>query len=72
MVLTGVALMLWAITPTLSDQGHWALCVAPAVPAVVAIVAGLMARRPVAERAFASIQAQIRADLDMIRDARSA
>jgi len=71
-VLTGVALMLWAVTPTLSEQGQWALCMAPAVPAIIAIVAGLMAKRPVAERAFASIQAQIRADLDMIRDARSA
>jgi len=71
-VLTGIALMLWAITPALSEQGQWALCAAPAVPAVVAIVAGLIARRPAAERAFASIQAQIRADLDMIRDARSA
>ena len=71
-MLTGVALMLWAVTPSLSEQGQWALCAAPAVPAVVAIVAGLVARRPAAERAFASIQAQIRADLDMIRDARSA
>ena len=71
-VLTGVALMLWAVTPTLSEQGQWALCIAPAVPAIIAIMAGLMARRPVAERAFAAIQAQIRADLDMIRDARSA
>lgn len=71
-VLTGVALMLWAVTPALSEQGQWALCAAPAVPAIVAIVAGVVARRPVAERAFASIQAQIRADLDMLRDARSA
>jgi hypothetical protein len=71
-VLTGVAVMLWAITPALSTQAHWALCLAPAVPAIVAIVAGLAAKRPAAEKAFASIQAQIRADLDMIRDARSA
>lgn len=71
-VLAGVALMLWAITPAMSSQAQWALFAAPAVPAVAAVAAGLVARRPSAERAFASIQAQIRADLDMFRDARSA
>lgn len=71
-VLTGVALMLWAITPALSSEAQWALGAAPAVPAIVAIVCGLVARRPAAERAFASIQAQIQADLQMIHDARSA
>jgi hypothetical protein len=71
-VLTGVALMLYAITPALSTQAQWALGAAPAVPILIAIFAGLVARRPSAERAFASIRAQISADLQMIRDARSA
>lgn len=71
-VLTGIAVMLWAITPALSAQAHWALVAAPAIPAVVAILCGVAARRPAAERAFASIKAQISADLQMIRDARSA
>jgi hypothetical protein len=71
-VLTGVALMLWAVTPALSAQAQWALGAAPAVPAIAAIVAGLVARRPSAERAFASIRAQISADMQMIRDAGAA
>lgn len=70
-VLTGVALMLWAVTPALSTEAQWALGAAPAVPAVVAIGAGLAARRPAAQRAFAAIQAQIRADLKMINEARA-
>lgn len=71
-VLTGVALMLWAVTPALSSEAQWALGAAPAVPALVAIGAGLAARRPAAQRAFAAIQAQIHADLKMINEARSA
>lgn len=71
-VLTGVALMLWAVTPALSTGAQWALGAAPAVPAIVAILSGLAARRPSAQRAFESIKAQISADLQMIREARSA
>jgi len=70
-VLTGVALMLWAITPGLSSEAQWALGAAPAVPAIVALVAGLIARRPAAERAFATIRAQVAADLKMLSDVRS-
>ena len=71
-VLTGVALMLYAVTPALSNGAQWALGAAPAVPLALAIGAGLVARRPSAERAFASIQAQISADLKMLNEARSA
>jgi hypothetical protein len=69
-VLTGVALMLWAITPGLSAEAHWALGAAPAVPAMVALVAGLIARKPAAEKAFASIREQVAADLRMLSDVR--
>lgn len=71
-MLTGVALMLWAVTPGLSTGAQWMLVIAPAVPAVVAIGAGVVAKRPSAERAFAGIQAQIKSDMQMIHQARSA
>lgn len=71
-MLTGVALMLWAVTPGLSTGAQWMLVIAPAVPAVVAIAAGVVAKRPSAERAFAGIQAQIKSDIQMIHQARSA
>lgn len=70
-VLTGVALMLWAVTPGLSSEAQWALGAAPAVPAVVALIAGLVARRPAAEKAFASIREQVAADLRMLSDVRA-
>ncbi|MGE5865068.1 MAG: hypothetical protein ACM32J_08205 [Rhizobacter sp.] len=71
-MLTGVALMLWAVTPGLSTGAQWVLGAAPAVPLLVAIAAGLAAKRPSAERAFAGIKAQIQSDLNMIHQARSA
>lgn len=43
-VLAGVAIMLWAVTPSLTDSARWALAGAPAVPALAGIVAGLAAR----------------------------
>jgi hypothetical protein len=36
------------------------------VPAVVAVVAGVMARRPAAEPAFAAVQQQFEADARML------
>ena len=71
-VLAGVAILLWAVTPALSDGAQWALGAAPAVPALLGLAAGLAARRPAAEHAFASIQAQVASDLRMISEARSA
>jgi hypothetical protein len=67
-VLAGVALMLWAVTPGLSVDAGWMLAAAPAVPAVVALIAGLFARRPAAEKAFASVQAQMDEDVRMLNE----
>jgi len=65
-VLAGVALMLWAVMPSLPAENTWALWVAPAIPAVVALVAGLVARRSPAEPAFAAVQQQFEADARML------
>jgi uncharacterized membrane protein YqjE len=67
-VLAGVAVMLWAVTPGLSQQAEWALCAAPAVPAIVALLSGLYARRPSAQRAFAAVHEQIATDLRMLHE----
>jgi Putative Actinobacterial Holin-X, holin superfamily III len=65
-VLAGVALMLWAVLPASSLQAPWALVVAPATPAVIALVCVLIARRP-AEPRFAALREQVSADLVMLR-----
>jgi cytochrome bd-type quinol oxidase subunit 2 len=65
-VLAGVALMLWAVTPSLQSDTVWALWAAPALPAVVAVVAGMIARRPATEPAFAAVQQQFEADARML------
>jgi uncharacterized membrane protein YqjE len=70
-VLAGVALMLWAITPDLSTRAAWTLAAAPGIPALVAVIAGLLARRPAAEKAFASIQKQMASDMRMLDEVSS-
>jgi uncharacterized membrane protein YqjE len=70
-VLAGVALMLWAVTPDLSTQAAWTLAAAPGIPALVAVIAGLLARRPAAEKAFASIQKQVASDMRMLNEVSS-
>ncbi len=67
-VLAGVALMLWAITPNLSQQAEWALIAAPAIPALVAMIAGLIAKRPPAKEAFAAVHEQVMSDLQMLKE----
>lgn len=70
-VLTGVALMLWAVIPTANMQAPWALVAAPALPAVVAIVCVLIGQRKPADT-FAELKEQIAADLVMLREVSAA
>jgi hypothetical protein len=67
-VLTGVALMLWATVPTAQIQAVWALIAAPAVPAVFALGCALAGREKYTS-AFADISKQLTADLAMLREA---
>ena len=70
-VLTGVALMLWAVVPTANMPAPWALVAAPAVPAVIAVVCVLIGQRKSADT-FAELKQQIAADLVMLREVSAA
>lgn len=66
-VLAGVALMLWAVLPATAIQAPWALVVAPAVPALVALACALAAKQE-QPSAFADLRQQMAADLVMLRE----
>lgn len=68
-VLAGVALMLWAVTPAASMHAPWALIVAPAVPVVLALWCLLAVRSQAQASAFDNIRQQMKADLNMLREA---
>lgn len=71
LILAGVALMFWAVTPAANLQAPWALIVGPAVPALLAIVAVLVALKETASP-FAELKQQLAADLSMVRQVSSA
>lgn len=67
-VLAGVALMLWAVSPEANVRAPWALWLAPLLPLLLALVCGVAAR-PSTGRAFNLLRQQARADLQMLREA---
>jgi hypothetical protein len=71
MVLAGVALMFWAMTPPANMQAPWALAAAPAIPFVAAIVCVVLARRNTVDT-FADLKEQAAADLAMLREVSAA
>jgi hypothetical protein len=70
-VLAGVALMFWAVTPPANMQAPWALIVGPAVPLLIAVVCVLLARRKSID-AFADLKQQAAADMAMLREVSAA
>jgi len=69
--LTGVALMLWAVTPANQAPALWALAVVPLPPFALALACLIAARRPSQEQAFSHLRRQAAADMAMFREARS-
>jgi hypothetical protein len=67
-VLTGVALMLWAVIPSTSLQHPWALLVVPLFPLVTAAGCALAARARPQAGSFDNVRAQIKADVAMLRE----
>lgn len=63
--LTGVAVMLGG----LHGSFHWVLVIVPGVAVLVAAVCGWVAVRPVANRGFADVRAQVEADIRAMRTA---
>jgi hypothetical protein len=63
LILAGVAIMLAAI----QDQFHWAFVLVPAIPLVLAAVGFSAARKPLPEKAFTELKAQLDADAQALR-----
>jgi hypothetical protein len=70
-VLAGVALMLWAVTPPSNIQAPWALIAGPAVPLVGAMACVLFSRGKAVDT-FADLKQQVAADFVMLREVSSA
>ncbi|TXT37439.1 MAG: hypothetical protein FD135_3615 [Comamonadaceae bacterium] len=66
-VLGGVALMLWAVTPVAQMHAPWVLWLAPAVPLCMAVLANRRASQHSRCEAFANLSRQISADLALLR-----
>lgn len=67
-VLAGVALMLWAVTPSDHLHAPWALWLVPALPAIIALWCALSARAAGIAPAFSALRGQVRADIEMLRE----
>ena len=67
-VLAGVALLLWAVIPTVSMQAHWLLLVVPLVPLLVSALCVFRARAEPQHPPFDTLKSQVSADLAMLRE----
>lgn len=67
LVLTGVALMLWAVVPFSEMQAPWALVAVPLLPIVGAIGCITFARKQTS-KGFINLRKQIQADMGMLRE----
>lgn len=64
----GVALMLWAVTPSPQIHAAWALLVAPLLPALAGLACLLAARQAARAESFAAVRRHLQADVDMLRE----
>jgi uncharacterized membrane protein YqjE len=71
-VLVGVALMLWAVTPTLQPHAAWVLLLVPLLPALLTWWCLHAARASAATEAFGQLRQQLKADASMLREAAAA
>jgi hypothetical protein len=63
LILTGVAVMLGAV----SDHFHWALVLVPGIALATAIAAFMVARKPLPDKVFGELKAQLDADAQVLR-----
>ena len=68
LVLTGVAVMLWASLPPAGLHMPWVLVAVPAAGLVAATACILLARRNPVENAFDNVKKQLSADMAMLRE----
>ena len=70
-VLVGVAVMLWAALPGMPATAAWALLATPCVPLAAALGCVLRLQTLTQVTAFANIQQQIQADMQLLQDIRT-
>ena len=63
LVLAGVPVMLGAV----NDRFHWALLVVPGIALATAVAAFMVARKPLPDKAFGELKAQLDADAELLR-----
>ena len=68
-LLAGVALLLRASISSVDYPAGWALIVVPLTPIVLAAVMVFVARSKPIEKAFETVKAQVRADIDLLNEA---
>lgn len=65
--LAGVALMLWAVLPGLSEPALWVLGGVPALPALISLGSLGWLRARSDKGVFTAVQAQVSSDLQMLK-----
>lgn len=70
-ILAGVALILWAVTPMGQIHALWALWVTPLVPLAAALACLRLARQPPGEPTFSHLRSQFSADMALLGSAPS-
>jgi hypothetical protein len=68
-VLAGVALMLWGVIPESDIRAPWVLIAAPLLPTAVALGCRIAARAYRHANAFEDVMRQVKADMNMLREA---
>lgn len=68
LVLTGVAVMIWAVTPVITGPITLALTGAPLVPWIVALGCVIAARAPGSGGNMAVLRQQLSADMALLRE----
>ena len=68
LILTGVAVMLWAVTPVITGAMTLALTAAPLVPWVLALVCVMAARAPGLGGNMEVLRQQLNADMALLRE----
>lgn len=67
-VLAGVSVMLWAVTPPDALHAPWALWLVPGLPALIAGWCAVSARNSPAAPAFGALRGQVRDDMALLRE----
>lgn len=68
-ILAGVAMMLWATVPEAQVRLPWTLVAVPALPLLAGLLCVLAARRGRERAAFDNLRQQVRADIELLREA---